>query len=196
MLDTLGKISSTLSFILLLTSCASTRISYQDLSNRRFQIMGYGVCSEQQLAGFLIQNNSNIDSDYAFYIATFYLDESQTEGVNSDVAFAQMCLETGFLQYGGATHVTQNNFSGLGAVNNHTSGESFPSIEIGIRAHIQHLKAYGSTEHLNQDLVDNRFDLVERGSAPTIFHLAERWSTDSHYGYKIKSLINRLLASH
>ncbi|MCA1951165.1 MAG: hypothetical protein LDL24_11375, partial [Treponema sp.] len=62
-------------------------------------------------------------------------------------------------------------------------------------AHIQHLKAYGSTEGLRQPLVDPRFKYVRRGSAPTIHDLAGRWASDRAYGTKLEDLLNRLYRS-
>ncbi len=37
------------------------------------------------------------------------------EGVRAEVVFAQVCLETGYLSFGGQVSAEQCNFSGLGA---------------------------------------------------------------------------------
>lgn len=57
-----------------------------------------------------------------------------------------------------------------------TNSISFPDARTGIRAQIQHLKAYGSTEPINQHLVQEnlRFRFVKRGLAPTVNELAGR----------------------
>ncbi|NEQ14714.1 MAG: glucosaminidase domain-containing protein, partial [Moorea sp. SIO3E2] len=85
----------------------------------------------------------------------------------------------------------QNNFGGLGAV---TSDEeaTFPSARIGVRAHIQHLKAYASQEPLVQPLVDPRFRFVTRGIAPLVGQLSGRWSADLDYGKRIIAVVRRL----
>ena len=114
------------------------------------------------------------------------------EGVNHDIAFAQMCLETGFLRYGGDVKPGQYNFCGLGATGGGEPGLSFPDPRIGVRAHIQHLKAYGSTEDLNNDLVDPRFHFVVRGRAPTIQGLTGTWAADPRYSEKITAILKRL----
>jgi hypothetical protein len=154
--------------------------------------MASGRSSAAQLAAFLAYHNPEVDSAYARYLAELYIFEAQIEGVDHDVAFAQMCLETGFLQYDGVADAQQFNFAGLGAVDEHTAGEQFPSAAIGVRAHIQHLKAYGSRDDLRMPNVDNRFHYVERGSATTIYQLQGRWSTDPEYADKIAQLMERM----
>ena len=63
---------------------------------------------------------------------------------------------------------------------------------MGIRAQIQHLKAYASSENLVNACVDPRFHLVSRSSATCIGDLGNgKWATDSGYAGKI---INKLEA--
>ena len=162
--------------------------------NRRYKILEKGQHSDVQLARFLIDNNEKIKFKNAHYLANLYILESKDEGVNHDLAFAQMCLETGFLKFDGIVKAHQNNFGGIGAVNEHDPGDSFPSVKIGIRAQIQHLKAYATDDSFNKRIVDTRLSYVERGSAPTVFGLTNRWAVDDAYGWKIKGLIDRLYA--
>ena len=155
-------------------------------------IMGPGKVSAENMALFLLQNNQNIDSNFSRTFARLYIEEASFEGVNHDIAFTQMCLETGFLRFGGDVKPEQNNFAGLGAIGNGEPGLSFPDPRIGVRAQIQHLKAYGSTEPLNEELVNPRFRFVRRGSAPTIEGLAGTWAADRQYAVKINSILQRL----
>ncbi|MCL2213685.1 MAG: glucosaminidase domain-containing protein [Treponema sp.] len=155
-------------------------------------IMGQGKVSADKMALFLVQNNSVIDSNYAKTLAGFYLQEAFFEGVNHDIAFVQMCLETGYLRYGGDVKPEQYNFAGMGAVGNGEPGLSFPDPRTGVRAHIQHLKAYGSEEPLNRELVNPRFRYVRRGAAPTYEGLAGTWAADRQYAVKINSILRRL----
>jgi hypothetical protein len=94
--------------------------------------------------------------------------EAAAEGVNHDLAFCQMCLETNYLNFGGGVKPEPFNFAGMGIISPTNSGISFPDARTGIRALIQHLKAYGSTEPINQHLVQEnlRFRFVKRGIAP------------------------------
>jgi hypothetical protein len=141
---------------------------------------------------FLLSINPNAEEKFVAELAQFYREEAEDEGVNHDIAFAQMCLETGFLRYGGLVKPEMNNFCGLGSIGPGKPGESFPDPRIGVRAHIQHLKAYGSEKPLNRDLVDPRFRYVRRGSAPVIQGLAGTWAADRSYSEKIGAILERL----
>ena len=109
-------------------------------------------------------------------------EEAGYEGVNGDVLFAQVMLETNYLRFGNDVKPEQCNFGGLGATGNGNPGLSFSDVRTGIRAQVQHLKAYGSHEPLNYACVDPRFLLVTRGSAPTIFDLSGKWAASQTYG--------------
>lgn len=155
-------------------------------------IMGHGIKTKEELADFLYENNSTIEYEFAVKLAKFYITEAKKEGVNYDIAFSQMCLETGYQTFTGIVAPEQNNFCGLGAVDLNTPGEAFKSVQLGVRAHIQHLKAYASTDELKHDVIDRRFKYVQRGVAPTVFDLTGKWASDPEYGEKIKSLLLNL----
>lgn len=155
-------------------------------------IMDKGNKPVSRLASFMLQHNRALDSSYLFRLLKTYIVESQLEGVNYDVAICQMCLETGFLRFNGSVSRFQNNFCGLGAVNASTAGDWFGSMEEGIRAHIQHLKAYASTDSLNSPPVDKRFRHVTRGTVFTIYDLTGRWASDPRYGEKLGYLLLKL----
>ncbi len=155
------------------------------------RIMGRGTTTEMQLNVFLRNNNADAVNRYPD-IARIYREEAAIEGVNHDIAFSQMALETSFLRFGGAIRPEQNNFASLGDVSGSTNYASFPSVRIGVRAHIQHLKAYGSTAPLVQGVVDPRFRFVARGIAPLVQQLSGRWSADPNYGDKILNLVMQL----
>ena len=106
-----------------------------------------------------------------------------------------MCLETSYLRFGGDIQPNQNNFGGLGSVGGSAQVASFPSARIGVRAHIQHLKAYANTEPLSQEVVDPRFNFVTRGIAPLVQMLGGRWIADPLYGAKIVAIVKRLYES-
>lgn len=154
------------------------------------RIMGDGTTSEVQLLRLLRLNKAplNLYGD----LPAIYREEAAIEGVNYDIAFCQMCLETGFLQFGGDVKPEQNNFGGIGAIGNGVRGDSFSDRRIGVRAQIQHLKAYATTKPLVQPLVDPRFSLVKRGTAPLLSQLAGRWAEDTNYDKKIMAILRRL----
>jgi len=155
-------------------------------------IMGKGNVSSEKMALFLVQNNPQVDKSFALVFAKIYVEEASFEGVNHDIAFIQMCLETGFLRYGGDVKPEQNNFCGLGATGGGEPGLSFPEPRIGVRAQIQHLKAYATPEPLKLDLVDPRYRYVRLGSSPTIEGLAGTWAADRQYAVKLKGILERL----
>jgi len=154
--------------------------------------MGKGIVPPKEMAAFLLESNPGVETAFIEELAYIYNEESAVEGVNSDVAFAQMCLETGFLRYGGLVTAEMNNFCGLGAIGPDQRGLSFSNPRIGVRAHIQHLKAYASEEPLKQVLVDPRFHYVRRGSSPAIEGLAGTWAEDRLYAEKINAILERL----
>jgi len=161
------------------------------------EIMGKGMAAKDKMALFLKSNNAKVDIDFARSLAGIYIEEASAEGVNHDVAFAQMCLETGSLRYGGLVTPDMNNFCGLGSTgapgpNGPERGNAFPDPRTGVRAHIQHLKAYASKEPLNQDLVDPRYSYVRLGISPTIHGLAGRWAADAYYSRKIAAILKQL----
>lgn len=156
------------------------------------EIMSFGNASEVQMNTFLESTNEEA-AERLSLLAKLYIEEARIEGVNHDIAFCQMCLETAFLRFGGQVKPEQNNFCGLGAVDGGVAGASFPDIRAGVQAHIQHLKAYASTDPINQlPIVDPRFNLVKRGVAPLVKDLAGRWASDREYGIKIMALVRRL----
>ncbi len=155
-------------------------------------IMGQGTFTVKQMAKFLMNNNTNIDVEYAVKVAFHYVEEASKEDVNHDMAFSQMCLETSYLQFGNQVSAEQNNFCGLGATDDGAAGCKFNSIQIGVRAHIQHLKGYASEQYINEVVVDPRLKYVKRGSAPTLDDLAYKWASDGNYGEKIRSIIARI----
>jgi N-acetylmuramoyl-L-alanine amidase len=158
------------------------------------KIMGTGKATAAQLQSFMQANNPNALTTFP-NLPQLYMAESALEGVNHDVAFAQMCLETGYLKFGGIVQASQNNFAGLGSAQGTTGMATFPDPQTGVKAHIQHLKAYASTAAVVPPIVDPRFDLVERGIAPLVTDLSGRWSVEPSFGNKILDIQKKLLAT-
>ena len=119
-------------------------------------------------------------------------EEAVDEGVRPAVLYAQVMHETGWLQYGGDVKADQCNFGGIGATGNGAPGNVFPDVRTGLRAQVQHLKAYGSTEPLKNECVDPRFKYVQRGVAPYVADLAGRWAMDKQYGISLNKIIDRV----
>lgn len=161
------------------------------------QIMGVGNTSEVQMLMFLKNNNEATLTKYSD-LPHIYREEAEIEGVNHDIAFCQMCIETGFLRFVKGIESEQNNFASLGAAANsiaNGAGAIFADQRTGVRAHIQQLKAYASNAPLFKPLVAPRFNLVARGIAPVLHQLTGRWAIDPLYDRKILALIRRLYES-
>ena len=128
-------------------------------------------------------------------------EEADAENMKADVVFIQAMLETGYLKFGGDVKISQFNFAGLGATGNGVAGNSFKDVRTGIRAQVQHLKAYANKEALKSTCVDVRFSYVTRGSAPYVEWLGIQenpngggWAASKNYGNDLLGLINKLKA--
>ena len=79
-------------------------------------------------------------------------------------------------------------------------GNSFDTPQLGIRAQIQHLKAYASTEDLKNECIDPRFKYVARGYAEYVEWLGQKenpvgkgWAAGAGYGAKIITILNAMI---
>ena len=147
----------------------------------------------------------NSDAPTLEDFCTIYYEEAKAQGIRAEVAFTQAMKETGWLRYGGDVKIEQYNFAGLGAVGSGANGASFSNVREGVRAQIQHLFAYASTEGesgLVYPCVDGRFNLVSpKGGAPYVEWLGKQenptpgygWATAANYGVDIALMVNNLL---
>ena len=179
--------------LLILNSCASLPKQKQrehiELSKN---IMDTGRLTARQLTDYFMSRNATANRAHIKKFAQYYIEEAAAEGVNSDVAFAQMCLETGYLRFGGLVQPEFHNYCGLGAMDAEHPGEQFPDERTGVRAHIQHLHAYGTTEdvQLVNELVDSRYNWVHKTKyIETIYGLAGTWAADPLYGQKLETIL-------
>ena len=125
--------------------------------------------------------------------ATICYEEATAEGVDPAVLFCQAMHETGWLHFGGLVQAWQCNFGGLGATGPGHSGAVFPDVRTGLRAQVQHLKAYACTLPCVNVIVDPRFHLVQRGCAPCVTDLNGRWAVPgTGYGQAIIALMNEM----
>ncbi|GHV47769.1 hypothetical protein FACS189499_05860 [Clostridia bacterium] len=150
-------------------------------------ILGKSICTAEQLNVYAKKNNPNAPE-----LGAIFIEEGNAEGVRGDVAFCQSILETGWFAFkGSSVSPSQNNFCGLGAVGGGAKGVSFATAREGVRAQIQHLKAYASKDALINACVDPRFKLVTRGIAPNWEDLNGRWAVPgTDYGQTIVKLWN------
>ena len=164
------------------------------------KIMGNAAATAEQMKAYLKAKNPNV-AQIVLDMVPLYLSEGKAEGVRGDVAFAQSCLETGnFTFSGSAVTLSQNNFCGMGVTSNGMKGNSFGTPQLGIRAQVQHLKAYASTDALKNACIDPRFKYVTRGCAEYVEWLGQKenpagkgWAAGAGYGGKILSILKGIL---
>lgn len=169
------------------------------------RIMGTTQATVSQMVSFAMKGNKEpqLPSCTLKELAEIFVSEAKVEGVRADVAWAQSLHETGYFKYGGIVKASQNNYAGIGALNGNAEGQAanFPTPTIGVRAQIQHLKAYASKEALVNECVDPRFSLVTRGSAEFVEWLGvadnpngKGWAyLGRGYGASVISLLNGIL---
>ncbi|WP_270500391.1 N-acetylmuramoyl-L-alanine amidase [Holdemanella porci] len=188
-----------------------------DDENVYLPIMGSTQTSVDQMVRYYNANASGYDTFKSKYdgkydgslakggastinqFAHIVYEEAIAEGVKPEVVFTQCMKETAFLKYGGEVNPNQYNFAGIGATGS-VHGATFENVRMGIRAQVQHLKAYGSLDKLINQCVDPRFNLVSRGSAKYVEWLGKKenptgagWATSKNYGHDIVNMINVLL---
>ena len=134
-------------------------------------------------------------------LAKIFYEEATAESIDPAIAWCQSMKETNWLRYGGQVKIEQFNFAGIGATDGGAAGADFSTygtngVRMGVRAQIQHLKAYAVSDlkktDLNNACVDPRFAYVNKGSAEYVEWLGIQenpigagWATDAGYGYSI-----------
>lgn len=163
------------------------------------EILGTPLASQQQCVQYLLSVNPNpAISVSPETLVSYYYEEGSREGVRPDVAFAQALKETGFFRYGGTVTADQNNYCGLGTTSAEVKGAYFPSSQMGVRAHIQHLLAYASTRKPVEPVVDPRYQLVRSSYGEKTLgrweDLNGRWAVPGYsYGQSILSMFKDML---
>ena len=189
------------------TESVSENDVQETIAEGQYPIMGTSPVTAEQLVSYFKSAGVSYPSeelgeggaDSIETFATMYCEEAAAEGVRPEVAFVQTMKETGWLQFGGDVSVNQFNFAGLGTTGGGVPGNSYPDVRTGIRAQVQHLKAYATTEPLNQECVDERYEYVLKGCAPYVEWLGQKenpagtgWATAEKYGYSIVDMIGKM----
>ncbi|ETI68599.1 N-acetylmuramoyl-L-alanine amidase [Neobacillus vireti] len=156
-------------------------------------IFGPTYLSPEQMNQFVKKVNPSAPE-----LGSFYQKFGAAYGIRGDVAFAQAILETNYFRFTGDVGREQNNFAGIGATGSGKRGASFETQETGVLAQLQHLYAYATPKALpgQYPLVDPRFHLVDRGSAPTWTSLNGHWAVPgNNYGQSILNLYEKMINS-
>ncbi|GMO53747.1 MAG: hypothetical protein Pg6C_20180 [Treponemataceae bacterium] len=163
-------------------------------------IMSKGIILPDTMITFLLRKNPGLSHAEADSLVTIYIREAEAEGVNYEIAFAQMCYHTNYLSFRAVfSPKSANNFCGISDIYPYSGAYKFKDIPTGIRAHIQHRQAYAGAVRTKNFVVDPRYELVLKqygqGSAPTIDSLAAKWSpSNPRYALEIKAILAELYA--
>jgi hypothetical protein len=167
-------------------------------------IMGPSTLSADQIVAWFNGRQPQPTGNYAATVsvalmARYFVEEGAAEGVTGDVAFMQSVVETGWFRFSGSVPASYNNFAGIGATDTNPAPAVFPDARTGVRAQIQHLRAYAdpsattcTVPPLRNPCVDPRFALVlPKGKAPTWNQMGNgNWATASTYASSILALFN------
>jgi len=129
-------------------------------------------------------------------LTAYFQWHGNVENVRGDIAFAQSIVETGWFRYGGSVQCEQNNYGGF-------LGKSFPDGETGVRAQIQHLRAYADPSAtsctqppLATPCADPVFSAVNpKGKAPNWNDMGNgNWAAAPDYAAKVLTVYNEMRA--
>nr|DAS20873.1 MAG TPA: N-acetylmuramoyl-L-alanine amidase [Caudoviricetes sp.] len=168
--------------------------------NKYTMICGKAKATAEQIAAYMVKVNPSTVS-FAAELSQLYIEEGEKEGIRGDVAAAQSFVETGNYEFkGSAVTIDQNNFCGMGVTANGMKGNSFATRREGVRAQIQHLKAYATEDALKNVCVDPRYKYVVKGCAPYVEYLGiqenpngKGWAAGAGYGSKILAVLDKII---
>ncbi|WP_061317499.1 N-acetylmuramoyl-L-alanine amidase [Clostridium botulinum] len=185
--------------ILLISIIVTFVPSFKVHASSTTPIMGQPQLTQEQALNYFKTRNSEKSDQATKEFISIVWQEANLEGIRADVVFIQIMKETNFLKFTGDVKECQNNFAGIGATGGGVPGAYFKDTRTGVRAVVQHLKAYCSTEGLKNPCVDPRFTYVQRGISPYVEWLGigenpnypdKGWAADNNYGKSIVEMMH------
>jgi N-acetylmuramoyl-L-alanine amidase len=150
-------------------------------------LIGAPQCTAEQAARWARSRGA---TEQFVNLAGVYWKEGASHGVRADVAYAQSAKETAFGRFGGVIDPTFHNWCGLktrdgGGNDDPNAHAKFPSDEVGVLAHVQHLCKYAGQPLLQgEEVVDPRYSLVS-AKVTCVEELGGRWAPSPNYGVSI-----------
>jgi len=167
-------------------------------------VLGTATTTPPQLAGWYATTGRQPRLDVSVLaLATMFIDEGAREGVRGDLAFAQAIVETGYFGFSPTVVPELHNYAGIGATGGGVKGAAFADARAGVRAQVQHLRAYAdpslrSAADLKAPLADPRFDLLVPNprTTPCWEQFGNGiWAADpTGYGVRVLSVQRRIAA--
>jgi hypothetical protein len=166
-------------------------------------IIGAGTLTTNVVVAYIRRNNPNVSTRYAENLIDTYISEAKRENINWDIAIAQICYATDYLR--NQQLINARNYAGFSAINGAPVRYDTVvpgvdrSVDIGVRAHIQHLKGYATTVRPQGTIVDKRYEMLGaiKGTVKTLDALFGVWSpyNAKNYGDGINSILRGLYGS-
>jgi len=158
-------------------------------------INGQGSLNKSTIIKYIMLKNPNISERSIENLIDAYLWEAGKEGINHDIAIAQMCRTTYFL----SNRNIMQTYNYAGFTSTPEWSGRFYGMKQGVTAHIQHLKGYTSNVgwyDLKEPLADPRWNMLNdfRGTIHTLEDLSKMWAPYNAKGYEtdIKNIINEM----
>jgi N-acetylmuramoyl-L-alanine amidase len=142
---------------------------------------------------------------------------AEGNGINPVLMLAQVCLETGYFNFGGVLNASFHNTCGLKTTKGGGDYEAnahmrFKSWEEGIQAHADHLGLYAGAKNCpkyspntknypndnykaNGTTMDPRHFTYLYGKYTTVESLSGTWATDKKYANNLKNMMSRIEAT-
>ena len=139
---------------------------------------GQGYLTQDAVVDYMQKHSRSSHNISA--IVSPYFKIAKEEGVNHEIAIAQMWYATRALSHDAL--LRNCNYAGL--VKSRTFDGTFNGIDMGVRAHIQHLKGYASKDR-PKNIVDPRYQILVTngylGKGDTLEKLSAYWSQSKEY---------------
>ena len=147
-------------------------------------IDGQGSLNKSDVIEYIKHKNPNVSHRTIENLVETYFREAGKEGINPDIAIAQMCRTTNFL--GIERLMKAHNYAGFSSTPEWPG--AFYGMREGVIAHIQHLKGYTSNvrhTELKEPLFDPRWFMLDslRGTINTLEDLSVKWAPYNSRGY-------------
>ena len=162
-------------------------------TGRNRYIIGSSSLDMNKVADFIKRKNPNIKLAEIQELLEIYEEEAAREGVNVDIAIAQMCRATDYLKIKGY------NYAGLSMEG---TTRKITNMKNGVRAHIQHLKAYADKSGPKQPIVNPRHEILGKlgyyGTVKTFDDLYSKWAPGrltARYTKDIEGILCQLRAA-
>jgi hypothetical protein len=173
-----------------------TTIVQKGIVTENTSFVGYVEVSPERLVNMFARFNP-AQVNKARRLANYYVQYGRYFNLRADIAWAQMCHETGFLRYNGVAKEEWNNFCGLGVVGTPDVGCRFATEELGVIAHFAHLAWYyfpGPINEYTNQTYDPRYFPGGRFNGDTsIKRLNGSWAVPgTYYASALARLTNEI----